>query len=125
MQSYVQIENAGMVFSTKKGKFTALTDINLHVDQGEFIALIGHSGCGKSTLLNLVAGLLTTDARARQQGDQGRGRSAGGVPEPLLLPLSAFENVYPAVEKVLRQERKQLKAAPPLRSSWWVQPRRG
>ena len=58
MQSYVQIENAGMTFNTKKGKFTALTDINLHIDQGEFIALIGHSGCGKSTLLNLVAGLL-------------------------------------------------------------------
>ena len=58
MPSYVQIENAGMVFSTRKGKFTALTGINLNVEQGEFIALIGHSGCGKSTLLNLVAGLL-------------------------------------------------------------------
>ena len=53
MQSYVQIENAGMVFNTKKGKFTALTGIDLHIDQGQFVALIGHSGCGKSTLLNL------------------------------------------------------------------------
>ena len=58
MEKYVHIENASMVFHTKKGKFTALTDINLNIGQGEFIALIGHSGCGKSTLLNLVAGLL-------------------------------------------------------------------
>ena len=35
----------------------ALRDIDLTVDQGEFITLIGHSGCGKSTLLNLIAGL--------------------------------------------------------------------
>ena len=38
MQNYLHIENAKMVFDTKKGKFTALTDINLTVKQGEFIA---------------------------------------------------------------------------------------
>ncbi len=42
MHNYLHIENAKMVFDTKKGKFTALTDINLTVKQGEFIALIGH-----------------------------------------------------------------------------------
>ncbi|MBO1916208.1 ATP-binding cassette domain-containing protein [Providencia rettgeri] len=34
-----------------------LEDINLQVQQGEFIAIVGHSGCGKSTLLRIIAGL--------------------------------------------------------------------
>ena len=117
MQSYVQIENASMVFSTKKGKFTALTGIDLHVDQGEFIALIGHSGCGKSTLLNLVAGLLdATDGvlLLANKEIKGPGPERGVVfQNHSLLPwLSAFENVYLAVEKVFgkSETKKQLKA---------------
>ena len=56
MDRFLQIEHLEMTFPTKRGPFTALTDIDLTVEQGEFVALIGHSGCGKSTLLNLVAG---------------------------------------------------------------------
>ena len=37
----------------KKGGRLALEDINLHVDDGEFVFLLGHSGAGKSTLLKL------------------------------------------------------------------------
>ncbi len=37
----------------------ALSDVNLSVRQGEFIALVGSSGCGKTTLLNMIAGLIT------------------------------------------------------------------
>jgi NitT/TauT family transport system ATP-binding protein len=37
---------------------TALQDINLEVEQGEFISLIGPSGCGKSTLLRIIADLI-------------------------------------------------------------------
>ena len=61
MNKMVQVENAGMAFDVKKGpnkgKFVALRDINLVIEKGEFVTLIGHSGCGKSTLLNLIAGL--------------------------------------------------------------------
>ena len=116
MQSYVQIENASMVFSTKKGKFTALTGIDLHVNQGEFIALIGHSGCGKSTLLNLVAGLLdATDGvlLLANKEIKGPGPERGVVfQNHSLLPwLTAFENVYLAVEKVFggSETKAQLK----------------
>ncbi len=117
MQSYVQIENAGMTFNTKKGKFTALTDINLHINQGEFIALIGHSGCGKSTLLNLVAGLLDASDGVLLLANKeikGPGPERGVVfQNHSLLPwLTAFENVYLAVEKVFggKESRAQLKA---------------
>jgi nitrate/nitrite transport system ATP-binding protein len=116
MQSYVQIENASMVFNTKKGKFTALTDINLNVEQGEFIALIGHSGCGKSTLLNLVAGLLDASdgiLLLANKEIKGPGPERGVVfQNHSLLPwLTAFDNVYLAVEKVFggNETRAQLK----------------
>ncbi|MBN8773813.1 MAG: ABC transporter ATP-binding protein, partial [Thiobacillus sp.] len=117
MPSYVQIENAGMVFSTRKGKFTALTGINLNVEQGEFIALIGHSGCGKSTLLNLVAGLLDASdgvlllANKEIKGP-GPERSVVFQNHSLLPWLTTFDNVHLAVEKVFggRESKAQLKA---------------
>ena len=117
MQSYVQIENASMVFSTRKGRFTALTGIDLHVDQGEFIALIGHSGCGKSTLLNLVAGLLdATDGVLLLANKEIKGpgpeRAVVFQNHSLLPWLTAFDNVHLAVEKVFggSESKAQLKA---------------
>ncbi len=44
-------------FDTSAGKFTALKNINLSVNKGEFIAVIGKSGSGKSTLLNMITGI--------------------------------------------------------------------
>ena len=44
----------------KYGEFLALRDINLDIDDGEFIVLVGPSGCGKSTLLSIIAGLEET-----------------------------------------------------------------
>ena len=64
--NYLVVDNAGMVFETKKGDFIALRDIHLTVAKGEFVSLIGHSGCGKSTLLNLIAGLLDPTSGIRR-----------------------------------------------------------
>ena len=41
----------------KFGDFTAVEDVNLRVEEGEFVTLLGPSGCGKSTTLRMVAGL--------------------------------------------------------------------
>jgi len=117
MNNYLNIENARMVFDTKKGKFVALTDINLTVKQGEFISLIGHSGCGKSTLLNLVAGLLDASDGVlllNEKEIKGPGPDRGMVfQHHSLLPwLSCFGNVHLAVERVFgaKESKKQLKA---------------
>lgn len=117
MHPYLQVENASMVFDTTKGKFVALTDINLKVEQGEFIALIGHSGCGKSTLLNLIAGLLhATDGllllNDREIKGPGPDRAMVFQSHSLLPWLTCFGNVYLAVERVFgaKESKKQLKA---------------
>jgi NitT/TauT family transport system ATP-binding protein len=55
----IVLEQVAKRFSGPKGSapFTAVQDIGLTVDEGEFVAVVGPSGCGKSTLLNLIAGL--------------------------------------------------------------------
>jgi nitrate/nitrite transport system ATP-binding protein len=114
MHNYLHIENAKMVFDTKKGKFTALTDINLNVKQGEFIALIGHSGCGKSTLLNLVAGLTDPTEGVlllSEKEIKGPGPERGVVfQNHSLLPwLTCFGNVHLAVERVFGTKESKAK----------------
>ncbi|VEP11764.1 taurine transporter subunit; ATP-binding component of ABC superfamily [Hyella patelloides LEGE 07179] len=54
---HLEISNLHKEFSTKKGTVVALQDINMHVERGEFVCVVGASGSGKSTLLRLVAGL--------------------------------------------------------------------
>src|SRR5512139_747007 len=44
-------------FDTAAGKFRALKSVNLTVDRGEFVAVIGKSGSGKSTLINMLTGI--------------------------------------------------------------------
>ena len=54
---HLEISNLYKEFPTKKGTILALQDINMHVETGEFVCVVGASGSGKSTLLRLIAGL--------------------------------------------------------------------
>ena len=54
---HLEISHLHKVFPTKKGAVIALDNINMHVETGEFVCVVGASGSGKSTLLRLIAGL--------------------------------------------------------------------
>ncbi|MBM3176179.1 MAG: ABC transporter ATP-binding protein [Chloroflexi bacterium] len=53
----LKVNNISKSFGLGSAKVTALDDISLRVNQGEFIAIMGPSGCGKTTLLNIIGGL--------------------------------------------------------------------
>jgi NitT/TauT family transport system ATP-binding protein len=54
----LQLKSVGQTYFSKTSATTALEDITLSVNEGEFISILGPSGCGKSTLLSIIAGLL-------------------------------------------------------------------
>lgn len=56
-QHKLRLQNVSRVFQTPRGPLTAIEDITLEVQEGEFVCVLGPSGCGKSTMLNLIAGL--------------------------------------------------------------------
>ncbi|MBQ0139882.1 MAG: ABC transporter ATP-binding protein [Kurthia sp.] len=66
MEPKISFEFVEKKFPARHGKqsFTAVSDVNLSVNEGEFVTIVGPSGCGKSTLLDMVGGL-TTPTRGR------------------------------------------------------------
>src|ERR1700710_107670 len=82
-----------------------LSDINLSIERGEFVAIVGYSGSGKTTLISLIAGLTRPDAGTVKLNDleiTAPGPDRGVVFQNYsLLPwLTVFENIGLAVEQV-------------------------
>lgn len=111
----IELRSVTHTFETRRGTITALENVTLQIDRGEFVCLVGRSGCGKTTLLNLLAGFL--------QPIKGE-VLVGGVPveepgldrgvvfqQPALFPwLSARDNVafglrMLGLDKTERRER--------------------
>lgn len=105
MNALLDISHIDMVFETARGDFTALKDVSLKIEQGEFVSLIGHSGCGKSTVLNLVAGLLQASRggvllNGKEVNQPGPERAVVFQNHSLLPWLSAYDNVELAARQV-------------------------
>ena len=120
----ITLTHLSRVFRTQDIETTALSNINLTVNQGEFVAIMGPSGCGKSTLLSILGMLDTpTSGRLEFSGDdisaysevklaQLRKSSIGFVFQSfnLIDELTVYENVelplqYQNVSKVERKQR--------------------
>jgi NitT/TauT family transport system ATP-binding protein len=56
--NFLKIKDVQHTYFTKTSATTALSDISLDIEEGEFISFLGPSGCGKTTLLSIIAGLV-------------------------------------------------------------------
>jgi len=116
MQSYLEISNVGIEFHTQSGSFRALQNVNLKIDRGEFISLIGHSGCGKSTVLNIVAGLYQATEGSvildnREVSAPSPDRAVVFQNHALLPWLTVYENVELAVRQVFKGRKSKAEMA--------------
>ena len=110
--SHLEISDVGIRFPTTKGPFQALQNVNLRIERGQFVALIGHSGCGKSTLLNIVAGLSSATSggvvlSGREVNEPGPDRAMVFQTHALLPWLSAYDNVRLAVDQVWSRRKSR------------------
>jgi len=116
-RSFLKIDHVDKVFERGASRTEVLRDVNLTIEQGEFVTIIGHSGCGKSTLLNLIAGLTPVTRGAvlledREVNEPGPDRAVVFQNHSLLPWLTTHENVKLAVDKVFgrvksREERRE------------------
>jgi putative ABC transport system ATP-binding protein len=60
--SFIELKNINKSFGKKSSKVDVLEDLNLSIDKGELVAIMGKSGSGKTTLLNILAGIDTQDS---------------------------------------------------------------
>ena len=105
MSVFLDISQISKTFDTDNGPFLALHEVDLKIEQGEFISLIGHSGCGKSTVLNIVAGLLEATQggvflQNQQITEPGPDRAVVFQNHALMPWLSVYANVELAVKAV-------------------------
>ena len=86
----IRLENIQRRYASDEVETTALSDIDLHVGQGEFLAIMGPSGCGKSTLLNIL-GTVDRPSAGPLHVRRPRSRQArrGGARQAALRGLSA------------------------------------
>lgn len=102
--SFLELSGVCKGYGPPHKRTEVLTDINLAIEQGEFVAIVGQSGAGKTTLVSLIAGLLTPDDGSITLGGrtiQGPGTDRGVVFQNYsLLPwLTVFDNVLLAVDQ--------------------------
>ena len=68
-ETVVSIKDAYLRYASEKGSVTALENVNLEIEKGEFICVLGPSGCGKSTLLKIIAGFHQPTEGTAMMGD--------------------------------------------------------
>src|SRR5580765_1765311 len=102
---YLELKNVSKSFGANGRCVEVLRDINLTVEKGEFVAIVGYSGAGKTTLISLIAGLLRPDSGSMTLNDleitePGPDRGIVFQNYSLLPWLSVYENILLAVDQV-------------------------
>src|SRR6266404_5500919 len=101
---FLELKNICKSYSTGGCRTEVLRDINLAIEKGEFVAIVGYSGAGKTTLISLIAGLIKPDSGTLTLNDleitePGPDRGVVFQNYSLLPWLSACENIRLAVNQ--------------------------
>lgn len=59
MSTYVELKNVSLTYHSPETETLAIDNLNMSVNEGEIVGLVGTSGCGKTTILSLISGILT------------------------------------------------------------------
>jgi nitrate/nitrite transport system ATP-binding protein len=99
-------------YGAEPNRTAVLKDINLHISEGEFVAIVGFSGSGKTTLISAISGLIQPDSgsiRLNGKTIEGPGPDRGVVFQSYsLMPwLTVHDNVALAVDQVFRDWPKE------------------
>jgi nitrate/nitrite transport system ATP-binding protein len=113
--AFLTLEGVSKGFGLPGRRAEVLAKVNLSVERGEFVAIVGPSGAGKTTLISLIAGLLRPDTGTiRLDGrvitEPGPDRGVVFQNYSLLPWMTVYENVFLAVDQVFRDwspERKR------------------
>jgi nitrate/nitrite transport system ATP-binding protein len=113
--AFLELNGVSKGYPGNTGVARVLSNINLEIEEGDFVAIVGYSGAGKTTLISLLAGLIRPDLGTLSlNGDAitGPGPDRGVVFQNYsLLPwLSVYENVYLAVAHVFPHWPEERKA---------------
>jgi nitrate/nitrite transport system ATP-binding protein len=105
--AFLELQGIGKSYGSGAARIEVLRDVNLSIDKGEFVAVVGFSGSGKTTLVSTVAGLATPDVGRvliRGQPVNGPGSDRGVVFQSYsLMPwLTVYGNVALAVDAVFK-----------------------
>ena len=105
--AYLELKNVCKSYGEGKNKTEVLTNINLKIEEGEFVAIVGFTGSGKTTLVNLIAGLIEPDSgEILYKGEPivGTSHDRGVIFQNYsLLPwLSVYDNIAMAVKSVFK-----------------------
>jgi nitrate/nitrite transport system ATP-binding protein len=103
--AFLELKNVAKGYGPKTARTEVLRDINLSVERGEFVAIVGYSGAGKTTLLSMMAGLVRPDTGSITLNDleiTAPGPDRGVVFQTYsLLPwMTVYENIQLAVDQV-------------------------
>jgi NitT/TauT family transport system ATP-binding protein len=114
MAPKIEMRELGKIYPTPQGPIVALENINLTVQEGEFLCIVGPSGCGKSTLLRILAGLYeesSGEIAVHRTADNGRPVNSVVFQEYAIFPWrTALENVAFGLEMrdVPKKERMEI-----------------
>lgn len=112
----IEIKGASKGFGLPGNRTEVLKDINLSVEKGEFVVIVGYSGSGKSTLINLISGLVKPDTgealiEGQKISEPGPDRGLVFQNYSLLPWLTVEENISLAVDEVFKdwtpEQRKE------------------